>query len=114
MPLNPELKRLRKLSPAELADEAGAAKAKTEAIKDEAIRRGLRKAEGALWKLALSPPGKSNRTDRARLLLVLGITETEFVSRFTSPTDTDWVMRCTERKIPRAAEVEPIKAKRAA
>src|SRR5580700_2626390 len=41
MPLDPEIKRLRKLSPAALADEAGALKAKTEAIKDEAIRRGL-------------------------------------------------------------------------
>jgi hypothetical protein len=114
MPLDPEVKRLRKLSPAELADEAGAAKAKTEAIKDEAIRRGLRKAEGALWKLALSPPGDSNRTDRARLLHVLGISESEFISRFTTLTHTDWVMRCTARKVPRAAEVEPVKAKKAA
>ena len=40
MPLDPEIKRLRKLSPAALADEAGALKARTEAIKDEAIRRG--------------------------------------------------------------------------
>ena len=31
MPLDPEIKRLRKLSPAALADEAGALKAKTEA-----------------------------------------------------------------------------------
>ena len=46
MPLDAEAKRLRKLSPAALADEAGALKAKTEAIKDEAIRRGLHKAEG--------------------------------------------------------------------
>ena len=49
-------------------------------------------------------------TDRVRLLQVLGITETEFVSRFTSPAATDWVMRCTARKIPRAAEVEPVRA----
>ena len=49
MPLDPEIKRLRKLSPAALADEAGALKAKTEAIKDEAIRRGLHKAEGQFW-----------------------------------------------------------------
>src|SRR5436190_15151441 len=104
MPLDPDLKRLRKLSPADLADEAGAAKAKTEAIKDEAIRRGLHRAEGASWKISLSPPGKSNRTDRARLLAVLGISEIEFVSRFTSPANTDWVMRCTARKIQRAAE----------
>ncbi len=115
MALDPEVKRLRKLSPAELADEAGAAKAKTEAIKDEAIRRGLRRAEGEVWKLALSPPGESNRTDKARLLQVLGISEAEFVSRFTSVTHTDWRMTCTAKKIPRAAE-EPAqaKAKRAA
>jgi hypothetical protein len=30
---------------------AGALKAKIEAIKDEAIRRGLKKAEGQFWKL---------------------------------------------------------------
>ena len=107
------------MSPAALADEAGALKAKTEAIKDEAIRRGLRKAEGEFWKLALSPPGESNRTDRARLLQVMGISESEFVARFCSPVHTDWVMRCTARKVMRVAEQEPVvlpptKAKRAA
>jgi hypothetical protein len=94
-----------KLSPAELADEAGSLKAKTEAIKDEAIRRGLLRAEGALWKLALAPPSASNRTDRARLLAVLGITDAEFVARFTCTTHTDWRMTCTARKIPRVAGV---------
>jgi len=97
-----EVKRLRKLSAGALADEAGALKERTEAIKDEAIRRGLRKAEGALWKLALSPPGTSNRTDRALLLQVMGLTENEYLARFTTATQTDWVMRCTARKIPRA------------
>jgi hypothetical protein len=67
-------------SPAALADEAGALKAKTEAIKDEAIRRGLKKAEGQFWKLALSPPGESNRTDKSRLLAVLGTVEARGVS----------------------------------
>jgi len=81
---------------------------KTEAIKDEAIRRGLKKAEGQFWKLALSPPGESNRTDKSRLLAVLGISESEYVARFTSVTHTDWVMRCTARKVPRAAEQEPV------
>jgi hypothetical protein len=52
----------------------------------------------------LSPPGESNRTDRARLLQVMGISESEFVARFCSPVHTDWVMRCTARKMPRAAE----------
>jgi hypothetical protein len=118
MPLDPEIKRLRKLSPAALADEAGALKAKTEAIKDEAIRRGLKKAEGQFWKLALTPPGQSNRTDKSRLLAVLGISESEYVSWYTSPVQTDWVMRCTARKVLQTAEQEPIvlppKAKRAA
>jgi hypothetical protein len=115
--LSPEIKRLRKLSPAALADEAGALKAKTEAIKDEAIRRGLHKADGQFWKLALTPPGQSNRTDKSRLLAVLGISESEYVTRFTSPAQTDWVMRCTARKVLRTAEQEPVvrpPAKRAA
>jgi hypothetical protein len=107
MPLDPEVKRLRKLSPAALADEAGALKAKTEAIKDEAIRRGLKKA-GQFWKLALTPPGQSNRTDKSRLLMFLGMSESEYVMRFTSPTQTDWVMRCTARKLLRTAEQEPV------
>jgi hypothetical protein len=106
--LDAEAKRLRKLSPAALADEAGALKAKTEAIKDEAIRRGLKKAEGQFWKLALTPPGQSNRTDKSRLLAVLGISESEYVSRFTSPGQTDWVMRCTAKKVLRTAEQEPV------
>jgi hypothetical protein len=119
MPLDAEEKRLRKLSPAALADEAGALKVKTEAIKDEAIRRGMKKAEGQFWKLALTPPGQSNRTDKSRLLAVLGISEIEYVARYTSVTYTDWVMRCTPRKVPRVAEQEPIvlppaKAKQAA
>jgi hypothetical protein len=107
MALDIEVKRLRKLSPGALADEAGALKAKTEAIKDEAIRRGLRKAEGEFWKLALSPPGQSNRTDKSRLLAVLGISESEYVARFCSPTQMDWRMTCTARKILRAVE-QPI------
>jgi hypothetical protein len=61
--------------------------------------------------------GQSNRTDKSRLLAVLGISEDEYVARFTSPTQTDWVMRCTPRKVLRTAEQEPVvasKAKRAA
>ena len=108
MPLDPEIKRLRTLSPAALADEAGALKAKTEAIKDEAIRRGLKKAEGQFWKLALTPPGQSNRTDKSRLLMFLAMSESEYETRFTNPTQTDWVMRCTARKVLRTAEQEPV------
>ena len=60
--------------------------------------------------LALTPPGQSNRTDKSRLLAVLGISESEYVTRFTSPTQTDWVMRCTARKVLRLPEDLPIKA----
>ena len=45
-PLDPETKRLRRLSPGALADEALALKKRIDAIKDEAIRRGLKTAEG--------------------------------------------------------------------
>ena len=53
------------------------------------------------------------------MLAVLCISESEYVSRFTSPTQTDWVMRCTPRKVLRTAEQEPVvlpptKARRAA
>jgi hypothetical protein len=47
-------------------------------------------------------------TDKSRLLAVLGISETEYVARFTSVAHTDWVMRCTARKVLRAAEQEPV------
>jgi hypothetical protein len=30
------------------------------------------------------------------------------VTRFTSPTQTDWVMRCTARKVLRVPEHEPV------
>ena len=68
----------------------------------------LKKAEGQFWKLALTPPGHSNRTDKSRLLAVLGISESEYVTRFTSPAQTDWVMRCTPQKVLRTAEQEPV------
>ena len=110
MALDPEAKRLRKLSPAELADEAGALKAKTERVKDEAIRRGLRKAEGQAWKLSLSPPGTSQRTDRARLLEVMGISESDFELRFCNRVETDWSMRVTAKKVPRTPE-QPVIAR---
>jgi hypothetical protein len=56
---------------------------------------------------------------QGRLLAVLGISESEFVSRFTSPIQTDWKMTCTAKKVLRAAEQEPVvlppaKASRAA
>ena len=110
MPIEPEARRVRKLSPRALADEAGTAKETIEAIKNEAIRRGFRKVEGERWKLSLSPPGEANRTDKSRLLEVLGITESEFIARFCTQTTTDWVMRCTARKVLRTAEQPLVKS----
>jgi hypothetical protein len=50
------------------------------------------------------PPGQSNRTDESRLLMFLAMSESEYETRFTRPTQTDWVMRCTVRKVLRTAE----------
>ena len=44
----------------------------------------------------------------SRLLAVLGISESEYLSLYTSPVQTDWVMRCTARKVLRSAEQEPV------
>ena len=82
-PLDPETKRLRRLSPGALADEALALKKRIDAIKDEAIRRRLKTAEGEAGRITLSPPGSQDRTERELLLKVLEITEAEFIARFT-------------------------------
>jgi hypothetical protein len=102
-PLDPEVKKLRALAPGELADECGIAKARIDAIKEEAIRRGLTRAKGQAFKISLSPPSTQNRTDRDKLLAVMGISESEFVLRFTSPAETDWRLTCSAVKPPRAA-----------
>ena len=103
VPLDPETKRLRGLTSGELADEAFVSKAHIDAIKTEAIRRGLKTAEGQAGRIALSPPSTQDRSDRAVLLEVLGITETEFISRFTRPVKTDWRLTITPRRTFRAA-----------
>jgi hypothetical protein len=98
-------KRLRKLLPSDLADEASTLKARLDAITDEAIRRGLQTAEGQAGRIALSPPGIQNRSDRDVLLTVLGISmsETELVSCFCRPVKTDWRLTITPRRTFRAA-----------
>ena len=101
--LDPATKYLRKLSPGALADEAFAFHARIEAIKKEAVRRGLKTAEGDAGRIALSPPGQQNRTDRALLLQVLGIAEAEFIARFTRPVRTDWRLTITAARARRAA-----------
>ena len=94
--IDPEIKRLRKLSPGELADEAGKLKAALGAIKDEAVRRELRRAEGTAFRLTLSPPGRQTRLDRARLEADKGAA---FLAPYLYEADTDWVMRCTARRL---------------
>lgn len=101
--LDPETKRLHGLSPSELADEAFALKTRMEAIKNEAIRRGMRTAEGEAGKITLTPPGTQDRTERALLLAVLGISEAEFIARFTRSTKTDWRMTVNPRRELRKA-----------
>jgi hypothetical protein len=92
--LDPEVKRLRRLSVQDLADEAGQLKAALGRIKDEAIRRDLRRAEGLLFRLVLTPPGRQSRLDRARL-------EADYpalVPDYLFAIDTDWVMRVNARR----------------
>ena len=43
-----------------------------------------------------------------RLLRVLGISESEFIARFTSLVRTDWRMTCTARKVLRTAETQRV------
>lgn len=82
----------------QLADEAGRLHDALDAVKAEAVRRGLRTAEGEDWRISLSPPGEQNRTDKARLLQVLGITAAEFTARFTRLVHTDWRLTITRRR----------------
>jgi hypothetical protein len=78
-------------------------KSRIEAIKTEAIRRGLKTAEGQAGRITLSPPGTQDRSDRDLLLTVLGITETEFISRFCRQVKTDWRLTINPRRAFRAA-----------
>ena len=97
-PLDPETKRLRRLSPGALADEALVLKKRIDAIKDEAIRRHLKTAEGEAGRITLSPPGSQDRTERELLLKVLDITEAEFIARFTRRVQTDWRLTIKPRR----------------
>jgi hypothetical protein len=99
--LTAEERRLRRATTAALADEALDLKDRLEAIKEEAIRRGLSRGQGVRGRITLSPPSETHRTDRDVLLQVLGITEAEFVSRFTVPVKTDWQMRVHRVKTAR-------------
>ena len=86
---------LRDFSPGQLADQAGALKAQLEAIKQEMIAREVARAEGNLFRLALSPPSRQNRLDREALERDYG---TAFLAGYCHEIDTGWVMRITARK----------------
>lgn len=93
--LDPETKRLRSLKDGELADEAGQLKARQAQIKEEAIRRGLTRAEGEQYRLSLTPPGRQTRLDRKELEAQFG---PGTIARFLYEIDTDWVMRISARR----------------
>src|SRR5262244_660122 len=99
--LAPEIKRLRKLTPAALADEVGQLKARIAALdeqlegyKAEGIRRGLEEIDGTLFRLTFSPPGSRFVTDSVLLRSVMG---DAFANHFTRAIETGWVMRCVAR-----------------
>ena len=102
--LDPEARRLSNISSGDLADAIGALEARVEVLKAEAIRRDLRRAEGEAYRIVLTPPATSQRTDKPKLLLVLGITAAEYAARFTYPVHTGWRLTCTAlRKLAVAA-----------
>ena len=82
----------------ELADEVGTLEARIDALKAEAIRREIRRAEGEDFRITLTPPGTSQRTDKPLLLQVMGITEAEYTARFCHPVQTGWRLTCTARR----------------
>jgi hypothetical protein len=93
--LDPETARLRKLAAGALADEIGGLEAQLAARKAEAIRRELSRAQGENYRIVLSPPGTQQRTDKAVLLRVMGITADEFAARFCNEVPTGWRLTCT-------------------
>jgi hypothetical protein len=55
----------------------------------------LHRFAGEAYPIVLTPPGASQRTDKALLLRVLGITAAEYASRFTYTVHTGWRLTCT-------------------
>ena len=101
-PLAPEIKRLRRLSAGELADEVGALKAQLAALdeqlagyKAEGVRRGLDEADSKLFRLTFTPPGTRSQIDGVLLRRVFG---DPFADHFSRSFTTDWVMRRVARK----------------
>lgn len=71
-PLPAETKRLHGLTPGALADEAGEHKAGLARIKDEMIRRELRRAESERFSIVITPAGTQNRLDRKAAEMKVG------------------------------------------
>ena len=95
-------RRLRALTPAQLADEVGELKAQIadhremeEAVKAELIRRKLLAADGALFHVSLTPPATQDRFSAKALLEDKG---QKFVDRYKRPVEIGWVMNCHPRK----------------
>ena len=100
-PLDPEIKRLRRLTRGELADEVGGLKAQIadlelalEYRKTEAVRRGIEVADGQMFHLTLTPPTQQLRIDGKMLRRVMG---DPFADHFSKACELDWVMRCFAR-----------------
>jgi hypothetical protein len=62
-------------------------------LRDQALARG--RAEGEDFRITLTPPGTSQRTDKPLLLQVLGISEAEYTARFCHPVQSGWRLTCT-------------------
>jgi hypothetical protein len=103
-PLDAETKRLRSMTPGQIADEVGALKAslatvdeQIETLKLEFQRRKLLEASGALFDITMSPPGERAMLDRAALVADFG--EEAVKRRWTKmTTGTSWTLRCFARK----------------
>jgi hypothetical protein len=103
-PLDPETKRLRAMTPGQLADKVGALKAaiadideQLEAIKGECVRLNLTSAQGALFDITVSPPGERKSLDKDALVADFGVELVE--QRYTKTTiGTAHTLRCTARK----------------
>jgi hypothetical protein len=95
MAVSTETKRLSKLRDGKLADEIGTVEAHLAALKAEAIRRELHRVEGEAYRIVLTPPGTSQRTNKPLLLKALGITAAQYTARFCHPIHTGWLVKCT-------------------
>jgi hypothetical protein len=98
VPLSADEARRRKLTNGQLADEIGGLQHQVDELKTEAIRRELHRAEGLDYRIVLSPPGEQMRTDKEKLLEVLGISQSEYNSRFCYPVQSGWRLTCTQRR----------------